>query len=146
LSIRSPVDLNVYNIDVTAVTDPAAGAEKNLGGLENRLLEYVSITFKFTADANAANRLIYIEHLVGANALIIGSPPSYVTANEVWLFICNISQPPIFLAALDHMPIALPSYPFIKENDGLWIRVDNIQVADQIEDIVIARKIWIWDH
>lgn len=146
MSIHSPVNTDVYNFDVSAVGAPAAGAEKDLAGLANRLVEYVNITFQFVADANAANRLIHIEHLVGANSLILGSSPAYVTANETYIVICNVSQPPIFLAPLDHLPISLPSYPFIKESDGLWIRVDNIQANDAITNIVICRKVWIWEH
>lgn len=146
MSTLNPGNITVFVTSVGSETNPAAGAEKSIPATLNMRSELINLSFQFAADANAADREIYIQHTHNSVVNRLGSLQVALTANQTFHIICNQGPhaPNTRNVVSLHLPI--PSYPFIFEGDTIDIKVTNIQVGDAITVIKRAWKLWIYEQ
>lgn len=130
-------DLHIPFWQFTA--DPAAGAEGiiTLGGATSA--ELLSLSFTLTTDANIADRLVYLEWNTAAVYHTLGAAESKHPANGAiryvaHSYVCFPTTPhPIIFS------IPIPKIPHFQTGNSIRIRVNNIQVGDQIS---LIYSIW----
>lgn len=146
MSILNPGDLSVFVTAVGSEVSPVAGAELTIPAIANYRSELINLSFLFTADANAADRKLYIEHHHDSVVNRIAYLKIKITANEVKHVVCNQSAEDDIGNEVDTFHMCVPHYPFIFEGDTLVVRVTNIQATDAITVVKRAWKLWIYEQ
>lgn len=141
--IRNPLDINTYSIELEEISDPAAGAELLHTPPAGRILSLAQLDFQFAADANVANRLIYIDYRWALRNYRLGAITVNIVASETWHVICHKDVPFNTANNVQDYYIPLPDIQLFNDNAELVIRVTNIQATDQISDIHAIWKYWM---
>jgi hypothetical protein len=131
-------------LDVVTPADPAAGANLTVTIPNQRFVVVRSLTVTLTTDANAANRLLSVDYLLGsrltakrnlATVLVTAS-----TTNQVYHFDNQHSVSewntgtPIFAPL---QPLPLPNGWTVR------VTVDSIQATDQLAScVVVVDRYW----
>lgn len=145
MSIRNPFESNLFKTRSLVTSNPAAGDQASIPVHAYARSELLNLSFRFTADGNAADRLVTVSLKRGAELHRLGFPLTLHTASKRYIYICNSAPPNLLLTGVDYFHIHLPSIPVLAPGDTIEIDVDNIQVADQIDLISTLWKYWIFD-
>lgn len=104
----------------------------------------MSINADFTADANAADRLIGFSFLNATpRRLFITHLPTKITANQTWLVEAGASMPIITNSIAFLQITGFPTDLIIPAGGTINSITTNIQVGDQYTDIVIVAQRFI---
>lgn len=142
-STRSPYEYFNFDYLLETIANPAAGAILTITVPTDHRSELINLSFKFTADANAANRGFTITHKRGTIHNLIGFLLDNITANEIKRLCFNNFQSHWLSSLGDYCPIPIASFPFVEEADTFDINVVNKQAGDQISEVHAAWKLWI---
>jgi len=126
-----------------AIADPAAGAEATIPVPAAPNVEPQIITFTFAADANAANRVIYIALSTGGTEQPISLIDAPVTANQTLRVVAHNNAPLQLQTPVYAINMALPKFRIQDTTADLLIKVENIQVGDQISDVFLHSRLWL---
>lgn len=144
--IRNPFDSAVFNWHWTTPTTSGAGNDLTIDPIPNARAELVLLSFQFSADANAANRWIRFIAIHGVYDIMLGGSDYVITANQTRQIIIGQHGHTTMTAGGDVLYIAIPSFPFILENDSLYTRIQNIQATDECTNPCVAWKIWTFEQ
>ena len=137
-----PFNQNHYEHRWTPVANPAAGAGASIVAPAASHARLFHLTFTMTADANAANRIIWLSLHDGPEIFQLGSSQVAHTANAVVRYICS-SLPMLNMGPPDDFfSIPLPDIRSTNTTDTWQINIENIQVGDQISLIRAHWRLW----
>jgi len=142
--MHNPLDTAVFDIITLNPTDGSAGANKTIAVPANSRIQPVSVQFLFTADANVANRRIFIEGFDGFDPVGRTIVNKNVTAGQAIQFYCSLgitSVDDVTSNATIYQQLAEEIY--LRVGDSFVIGAINIQVGDVISDIAFRYKQWV---
>src|SRR5438876_4824980 len=134
-------DLAPPSIDLIAVPSPAAGANASIPLGEFVLVAVLGCRFNFTADANAANRVVCVDYIAGGVTWLRNGAGQVYAANsntnlegKAHLTVSDFAANAPTYFALD--PLPLP------QGWSVQITVDNKQVGDALTAIRVVLARW----
>lgn len=140
---HNTLDLTTYSLDFQRPINPAAGAELSIVPPSGRLLALANIDFQLACDANAADRIVYLDYRLTLFNYRLGSACFPATANSTWHYIAHPNATLNTVSNLQDLCIAIPDLQLFNDNAELYIRVTNIQAGDQISNVRIIWKTWM---
>lgn len=143
--IPSPLDYNLFKITLLTTANPGAGNNVTITSPTTGRCELLTLSFQLVTDANASNRVAYLEFRRGVTHIRIGSAITFQVASETVHYIVA-SQIGMWSSAggnMQYIPIA--SLPIFGSTDTLEIIIDGIQATDAITDIYSAWKNWPYE-
>lgn len=141
--IEKQLDESFFEIRSGHEANPAAATGFTLQAPENCRSQLLALTFKLVTDANVANRLPTIRHIIGANPVYLSHALIPQTASTTTIWVAGYGHPLQINIDYGYGYMNLPYYPGIFEGDSLVIAVDNFQAADQISEIAYTWKRWL---
>lgn len=145
MPIKSPIDSNVFQVVTDTPADPAAGADFVWPTPANSRVEIVSVVFEIVADGTAINRqaqvninntVVDVQHSVAPGIQVAGETLEYQFA---------IDNDPLDLSgAYQLMTCKLAELLTMDPGDRFVSNVLNLQAGDQIQNIVIRFRQWIY--
>lgn len=145
VSIRNPFEEPLFRTSLLTTGDPAGGANLSIPANTKARSELLNLSFQLATDANAANRIAYLELRRGTHHSRIGSAITTQVASETVHYIVaqNVGMWSSAGANMQYIPIA--SLPVLFPGDTIEIIIDSIQAADAITDIFSIWKIWPYE-
>lgn len=144
--MANPFDENVNNFHFSGQTTPAIGASAELDALPNTLAEMMWFECLLTTDANAANRQVRFTINNGSIESTIAVMSSVIPASTSVHILFGQGLTPYAVTLGDRICVPLPSGIKILSAWHWWIRIDNIQVGDAIDDIRTYQRFWPYDQ
>jgi hypothetical protein len=138
-----PYNSNLFRTHVDARPDPGAGNNFTFSEGDKHRVEIVGCSFTFTADANAANRLITVYGYDGTSAYLTSPLPGVITATEAIFVSFGVNVPPQDLSAsVAFITSGLPLGFIIEPEHYFNSNIANIQAGDTITNLVLFYKLW----
>lgn len=147
MSMAHPFDITSYDIITITPAAPGAGAQLLFPIATNTRIKLVSIYFRFTTDANAANRVVRVGINDGTNNIITGITPILQTLSSVRDYFFSIrsgtDRELLGGAGSNEEWCAINSEADLRFGDSIITSINNIQAGDLVENIQIRYKQWI---
>lgn len=143
--IRNPFEEGLFKTSLLTTANPAAGANATIVVHANARSELLCLSFQLATDANAANRVAYLEYRRGGTHCRIGSAITQQSASKTVHYIVA-SQIGLWsgtTATMQYIPIA--SLPVIFPTDTIEVIIENIQATDAITTIISLWKVWPYE-
>lgn len=145
MSIRNPFESTLYSNSSLLTANPAAGANLSIPTKSNALAELLNLSFQLATDANAANRMVYLELHRATHEHRIGSACYNHVASKTYHYIAGQHGSRTTTAGIIDVYIPIASLPLCYPGDTIEIIVANIQATDAITDILSLWKIWPYE-
>jgi hypothetical protein len=123
----------------TTGVDPAAGAEYTFTLPGNVMWRLHSVRCLFTADANVANRELYLQHTDGTDELWNSITATPIRANEAYV-VNWVQGSAASLQSSSDLQIPMPVDIVSRFGYKFSINVNAVQVGDQISDVVFSHE------
>lgn len=134
---------NVFAITSFAEAAPAPGAGFQFTVADHFLLEILSLSFTFTADANPANRNLELIFNVDAITSFTYRDPVSITAGQAYTVAAFPSSPALHpLAAAGSILIPIPRGLVMRATDSFLITPTAMQVGDTLTGINFTTRSW----
>ena len=134
-------DLAPPSIDILAVASPAAGANATIPLGEFELFAILGCRFNFTADANAANRVVCVDYIAGGVTWMRNGAAQVYAANSNTNLEGKADLTVSDFAA--NAPTYFPLYALpLPQGWSVQITVDNKQVGDALTAIRVVMARW----
>lgn len=144
--IRSPFEQGDFDFVWSAQGDPAVATNLLINAPVNARSELVALSFKFSADANAADRWMRISSSSGLIVILLGNSEYPITANkDRWIIVGPTGHSSVADGG-DSQTIGTVPFPVLLEGDIIRTNVVNIQAGDQISDVYYVFKTWIYEQ
>lgn len=144
--IRNPFDTSIFNFNWAQNASPGAGNNLTLPLVVNARVELVCMSFNFNADANAADRYLTVSVVHGARIIKLGMSGYKITANMVRIIMVGQHGTTSEIDNGNNQMIAIPSFPFLLENDTITVNIADKQAGDVISATYWATKTWVFEQ
>lgn len=132
----------IFSTIVSTSSNPGAGNEADMTLISYGEVELLLLSFLFTADANAASRILYLEATEGSTTYRLGSAAIAHTASTAFHYICHQNANTNAAGNSQDYMIPLPFLRFTDTTPHVAIKVTDIQVGDAITDIQLVTRTW----
>lgn len=142
---HNPIDSRVFQVVTASPADPAAGADFSWSVPANSRVEIISVVFEIVADGTAANRQAQVNGNDGTYDFQFSVAPGVQTAGETIEYQFAIDNDPTDLSgAYQLMTCKLAEHMILDPGDSFDSSILNLQAADQIQNIVIRFRQWVY--
>lgn len=146
MSTRNALDIAVSGAHQGFQTRPAAGAGLSMSPVSRARSELIALSFKLTTDANAADRQVILEVSTGVFKVRIAASLVLQPASEEYRYIMGIGQTSSTAAVNDQVVIGFPPEILVGHTWCWNLEVLNIQATDQMGDVYIHEKYWVFEQ
>jgi hypothetical protein len=143
--IPNPLDYNLFKITILTTANPGAGNNVTITSPTTGRTELLNLSFELDTDANAANRLAYLEFRRGVTHMRIGSAIGLQVASKTYHYIVSQGGAMFPTGTFHNLYIPIASLPILGSTDTIELIIENIQATDAITAIYSAWKAWPYE-
>lgn len=127
-------------------TQPAAGAGLAMSPVSRARSELIVLSFKLTTDANAADRQVVLKASTGVFKVYMGASFVLQPASQVYQYIFGVGLTASTAAVNDYVLVPIVPKMLVVHTFSWELIVENIQATDQMGDVFIHEKYWVFEE